>query len=702
MTIRSHTPIWNDLAAYVFLLAAGVVLLFPVLAKEGSFCVHPDNLHQAYPFFCKLATSLHKGYLPIWDANTYGGKNLPGEFQAGIFYPLNIAWCLLFGSAAGIDVYYLDLLVALHYLICLLGMYRLGRVWRLSPAASVASALVFTFTGVLSARSGGQTCIFFGLTWIPWALYFSSKYYTHRAHKKYLVFAGLIGGVEILSGHIQPFFHSVVMSAVLVLFYEWRDRKDVKSFLLSVLTNMSILVLVSLLVALPQVYDSFQYMSDCYRWVGAENPIGPGQKVPFHIYAYKYIIRLSDLPNLLGRYYSEPDDGNILYMGILPLFLLIAWLTGMNRLTMRPEHVRLKKILLILFVGGILSVLGYVTCFCVLLYELPFVPSIRELGRYSICISTASALSVGLAITYLPELKERLFRNFRTIKWYGLLFLCLNALYLVLAERQHSFPPAVTIPFLLGFLFLFLWMNIRQTTLLPVLAIAFICIDLFMNRVDFSPTQSPFYPTRYYARNRIIDSLETTYGKYRVDFNFQNDDLLRRNIGDVYAIQTKMGYCATMNRPYFDFISRGWGSNASEVNDLLNIRYVVTDKVLDSNYVFKDSTGGLNLYERKSYYPRMYWKSQLGRPGPEIERENEGTIRPLAYSDEYQKIMVDCQTPDTLILSENFYPGWKCYDNGRRIPLFPAAIKQYPRLFRAVVLEKGRHLLEFKYNFITW
>src|ERR1700730_1020255 len=99
--IRQNTKIINVLGVFLLLLIATFILLSPILFKEASFCINPDNRHQAYPFFQKLATSLHRGYLPVWDANTYSGKNFSGEFQTGIFYPLNILWCLLFGSQKG-------------------------------------------------------------------------------------------------------------------------------------------------------------------------------------------------------------------------------------------------------------------------------------------------------------------------------------------------------------------------------------------------------------------------------------------------------------------------------------------------------------------------------------------------------------------------------------------------------------------------
>jgi len=171
--------------------------------------------------------------------------------------------------------------------------------------------------------------------------------------------------------------------------------------------------------------------------------------------------------------------------------------------------------------------------------------------------------------------------------------------------------------------------------------------------------------------------------------------MTRRNLGDVYNIQTKYGYCATVNKPYHDFIHY---NESPETDDLLNVIYVITDKVLDSNFIFKDSTRQLNLYERKNYYPRCYWKHQLGKRGAEIEEENKGMIRQLSYADQYQQWSIHCNWPDTLIFSENDYPGWKCYDKGKEIPVYEPTIRDYPRLFRAIALEKGEHMIEFKYN----
>lgn len=687
----------SNLWIYLFLIGITVILLYPVIfEKTDSFCIKQDNVQQAYPFFSKLNSSLHKGYLPVWDANTYGGRSFAGEIQPGIFYPLNIIWCYLFGSVNSIDVYYLDLLVALHYLICLIGMYRLASLFRLPTAAAVAAGLVFTFTSSMSARSSGQTWTFFGLSLLPWVVYFVVKYYQQRRRWRYFVFSGLVAGLQILAGHIEPFFHSMLICAIIVLFYEFRDRKGPLSFFAPVAGKLTLIILVACILASPQLYYTAQYLPDCYRYVSGGMYIKMGHKVPFEIYSHWFIIKPEYLGNLFGLPFSQPDDDNIIYMGILPLFLMTTWIVWRRAIRSIPEHQSLTRLLLIILVFGILSVLGYLTIFCLILYTIPLVNAVRELGRYTVLISFSGSLLTGLAITYIGRLRKQLFGKRANWKSYVLIALSINAIYLSIF-RQDQVPVSVPVTYLLCIAFFLYLAFEKKPENYAFLAVAVICGDLLLNSVNYLPAQISDYPTSYYARNRIIDFLETTYGKYRVDFRMEDYSLIRRNLGDVYPIQIKYGYVATVNSAYYEFVYDPRVPQ-KEKDDLLNIRYVLADHQLDSNYTLRDSLPHLQLYERNSYYPRCYWQRQLGEAGPLIEKENTVSIRQVAYTDLDQKISVDCTQADTLIFSENCYPGWKCYDNGIEVKIYPATISHYRKLFRSVFLGVGHHLIEFKYN----
>jgi hypothetical protein len=646
----------NEIASVLLLTCSGLILLYPVIfAHEASFFIKQDNLHQAYPWYNKLASSLHKGYLPVWDANTFGGKSFAGEPQPGIFYPVNIVWCLVFGTENGISTYYLDLLVSLHYIIGLLGMYAFARIFQLSTIGAFAAALVFAFAGPVGARAAGQTCIFYGLTLLPWTLYFIARYYLVRPNRLYLILAGLIGGMQILAGHMQPFFHTMLIGGIMLLFYEYQRRSKRLTFILSTAVNLLIILAVSIIVALPQIYYSAQYLSQCYRTVSYGIFIAPGQKVPLYIYSHWFIISLSNLGNFLAQGYAQPDDDNILYMGILPLLLTIIYLIWPKMARITPDHSILTKILTVVLLIGFLSAMGKLTFFYLVLYSIPMVNQVRQLGRYIIMISFSVSLLTGLAITYINSIKEWLF--------------------------QKAGGPAVKA---------FSW--------LPLMAVGVIFIDLLLNPVGYLPARSIYYPDHFYGRNRIIDSLEKTYGQYRVSFDMTNYGMERRNLGDIYKIQTKWGYGATVNKPYSDFVHFDH-RRSSDIDDLLNVRYVITDKNLDSNYIYKDSTLDMKLYERKSWYPRCYWKHQLGLSGAKIEHNNKDSIHQLSYTDNEERVAVECGVADTLIFSENDYPGWVCYDNGKNIPIFSVTIQRYPPLFRSIALIRGKHLIAFRYKY---
>jgi hypothetical protein len=580
-------------------------------------------------------------------------------------------------------------------------MYKAARTFLLPHFPAIATALIFTFTGAVAARAGGQTGIFFGLTLLPWSVYFAARYYMDRRHKKFLIFSGLVAGLEILAGHMQPFFHTMMINGIIILFFEYKDRKDLKSFFLRIAVNLALILLIAFIITLPQLYYSAQYLADVYRSVGPGGILAaPGQSVPLDIYTHRHIINLYNLPNLLGQEYAQPEDDNIIYMGILPLLLFILYLVRHRRLPLSPAHVEITRLLLIILAVGTICVLGYLTFIPFILHQLPFVSVVRQLGRYLILISFSASLFTGLAIAYISEIREWLFRHRTKVRLYVLGFLSLNTLYLIITQ-SNVIPIAVSIPFLCCFLFLIALMKMKKTTEITVLAIAVICIDLYVNKPSYSPTDNDFNADRYYGRNRIIDSLEHTYGQYRVAFDMRNFAFERRNLGNMYNIQTTWGYSATYNKEYLDFTNTDQRPD-SETGDLLNIRYVISDKMLGAGFVLKDSLQEMKLYEKKNYYPRIYWQHQLGMHGPAIEVANKGSIRQTAYSDLYQRIEVDCPAGDTLIISENCYPGWKCYDNQKEIPIRPATIKNYPPLFRSVVLDKGHHIVEFRYNKIFY
>jgi hypothetical protein len=156
---------------------AGVAVLHGIVLLVGhkTYFAAPDNTTQFWAWYQKEASVLHAGGFPLWDQNTLAGHSFVGETQTGVFYPLNLIWLLILGSSYGIGPRSLDPLIVVHLLIGSAGMYALARSFGVRRPAAVITGVVFAYTGAVFSRATGQTAIFFGLTLVPWAVFFSHR-----------------------------------------------------------------------------------------------------------------------------------------------------------------------------------------------------------------------------------------------------------------------------------------------------------------------------------------------------------------------------------------------------------------------------------------------------------------------------------------------------------------------------------------------
>jgi hypothetical protein len=187
-------------------LAAVVLVHVALMALDHrTYFFLLDNSGQFFAWYQKAAAVLHSGQLPLWDANAAAGHSFVGETQTGVFYPLNLLWLAVLGSRFGIGVHRLEGLVVLHLLIASVGFYALGRSFRISRLPALIAAVVFSYTGVVFARTVGQTAIFFGLSLVPWAIFFAHRQ-VETGRLRFAASSGAAIGLGVLAGHLQPPF----------------------------------------------------------------------------------------------------------------------------------------------------------------------------------------------------------------------------------------------------------------------------------------------------------------------------------------------------------------------------------------------------------------------------------------------------------------------------------------------------------------
>ncbi len=192
-----------------------------------------------------------------------------------------------------------------------------------------------------------------------------------------------------------------------------------------------------------------------------------------------------------------------------------------------------------------------------------------------------------------------------------------------------------------------------------------------------------------------------------------------------------LGYKGPIDKEY---LSRGMS--------LLNTKYVVTHEKLNNTDDFKlvyytnrtikmmprafiatskYETNQTYVYLNEKFLPRAYvvpnariikngemvleeLKSEEFNPLEEVIIE-EDLKTPLSNDGKFQRanltfyspnkivVEVDSKYPGYLILSENWYPGWKAYDNGKEVEIFRANY-----ILRSIYLEKGKHEIKLIYK----
>jgi len=680
--------------AFLFITAFILILFQPVLIGEKTFFTFFDNSEQFYPWYQKLNSSLHKGYLPLWDANVFGGKCFAGEFQTGIFYPLNILWIFLFGTQEIIALKYLELLVILHYIIAAMGMYWVCKHFKISTLASIIGGLIFALAGCLATKSHAQSAIFFGLTLTPLVYLFTLKYLSSKKNY-YIVLAGIVLGLQILAGHIQPFFHAAILSTTFIA-YTVLFNGDSILFLEKakrLLKTYTLLISAAVVTALPQLYLGLRYMKQAYRWVNAENPIGPGDKIPFETFSEKFIVNPLDFLNLIDRHHFSIDDANDLFIGLIPLIIVMVLIYKSYSNQIAPNFDRNKKFFYALLIVVILVMLGGNTFFARILYRIPMLTTVRQLGRYSILFHTALSLLIAFGFDYIMN-QRKVIAPYTKIIIAGTAFSTLSFITYLYLENTYFTPYREILLHLFFLMIITLTMlYVKNIKVLTVISFSSVVLAILScNNYSYVTTNRSTYPLVYFKKNKLIDFLETGYGDYRVIFD---TDKIPKNIGDVYNVQTKMGHGATINKYYFDFLCQQWDLN-SEVNDLLNIKYVVTQDTLTLPLIMRDDSLGLKLYERPTAYARLFLVSNI--KSNHKQKQHAFTFKKNQYSDLYQQYEITSSVSDTLIFSENYYYGWSAYLDSKKVPLLKPNINNNLPLLMGIAIPSGKHTVELRYN----
>jgi hypothetical protein len=671
-------------------LIPAAILATAIGSGEASFLLFSDAQDQTYAWLQTMARAWHQGYLMLWDSHIYSGRSFVGEIQTSALYPLVWLWLALFSTEDGISRWAIEGLIVVHFSIASVSMFGLLRHWRLGSWASLFGAICFASFGSLAERAAAQPNILFGLTWLPLAVLLTSMHLEHR-RLAYAAAAGAVIGLQVLAGHAQPAFHTALLCGALCIFTHLRNHQDNRrQAALATLRSGLTMVTAALIIAAPQLWLTAEYMGDAYRWVGGNAPIGPGGSVPRKVFLHEHVIAPAQLLGVFDGWLYRAGDGNTLHIGTLAA-LLALWI-GFSRHQpgISPLLDRHGTALKVITVFAIMAMLGHWTPLADILRKLPLAGHIRQLGRYSILFHFAGCTLAAIGLQRLCSRDFRAPQPARRVALAGVI----GALF-GLTFTAGLLSSQALIAALLA-LFVLVVVTAPSVPRWAVGPAAVVCtlVSVLMYRPLSAPNiDGRRLPEQAYAPVALLAGVESEFGRSRILFDASAG--LPNNYASTRPLQTRGGYSATMYRPYFDFLELDWSLD-SEVNDLLNVRYVLSGKPLELPLVGEDSERGLRLYRRPSAYPRIFLASQFR--DPDLTARQVESFQLLEYTEMSLRFRITLAQDDQVVISELDYPGWCACAGDRPVKVERAQLAEIKTPLRSLRLPAGTHDVRMEYR----
>jgi hypothetical protein len=183
-------------------LALFVGLLYYPLLFTNRVLASGDILLYFYPYRDYAAAALRNGEIPLWNPYIFMGVPFLANPQAAVLYPLH--WPLIWLPVTQ-QIYWS---AALHTWLLGFGLYLLLRRYQLTTWASLAGALVLAGCGFYGGLLGHINQMN-AAAWLPWALLVLGSGSAETENKKQktengkLVGFALVVALMVLAGHTQ-------------------------------------------------------------------------------------------------------------------------------------------------------------------------------------------------------------------------------------------------------------------------------------------------------------------------------------------------------------------------------------------------------------------------------------------------------------------------------------------------------------------
>jgi hypothetical protein len=386
-----HSLNRKDLLAVGVLLAL-VLAFFWKLALTNLIVARGDIFYYFYPYRDFAAQAVREGRVALWNPFLFMGAPFMANSQAGFFYPLNLLLSWLETTRA------ISWTIVLHILIAASGAYIFARsMLRLSIVAALLAAISFGLGGYLGTQIEHLNQLQ-GLAWIGW-IFLAYEWAIHNPQSairnlKWLALAILIA-LQLLAGHTQSVFITLVGLGCYALWQlgeaisaarpgGWRTYSLLITHYLSPLV---LAVVIAVGLSAIQLLPTLELTRNSARSGGLPTNLA---------------VSFSLDPRLLGRALLPDYDGALPAGGEFTAFFSVAALMLMTIgiTTWRRATTQTRAITIIAVIGLFLALGGYNPLYYVLL-KIPGFDLFRAPARWIVLFVFAGSLLAGVGLDAL-------------------------------------------------------------------------------------------------------------------------------------------------------------------------------------------------------------------------------------------------------------------------------------------------------------
>jgi hypothetical protein len=681
---RGRPPLRPRVTVVALLAALTIGFYWRLLLTDQYTWVNgPDIARQVLPWLQFQAAELRAGRIPLWDPYLFGGQPLLAQAQPGAAYPLN--WILLLAPLRNgwIQLTWLHwYFVAIHFMAVVFA-YRLCRGVGTGRSAAVAGGIVYGLGGFMGQNDWPQ--MLNGAVWIPLVLLCLLRA-ARREDPWYSAAAGgLCLGMAFLAGHHQvPLYTALMAAAVWASILATRRQSERSRWAGAAL----LFFVTAALVGAAQSLPALEYAQHAYRWVGAPNPTGPGDKVPYHVHEL-YSLRPDFLLGIVFPTFASPAP---------VLAGATAFLLACCAIAYRWSCAAVR-VATFVWIGGILFAMGGSVIFHGLLYAI--VPMLEKARTPAMGAAVAHCGMALLVAFGLEAVRNHVDAGRKWAVGLGTaVFIAWLAIRMANGTTGDTRVLVTALCAILTGLVLGAWeRRALSWTSAAACLIGLILVDLGNGQVAFLRHRNAGYVELDRLRNTspVVEAVRRESARRgewgRVDFGNDTEAAWAANssIGDFFGIDTYMGYLASVTA---NVVDAGLANEETRLH--YGVRYVVANDPQGEWNELVAHGEGWKLWRNRNAFPRVWTIHENGplespaaveRCGPRDEtyllrRESNRVV-----------IWVEMACTGVVVLSDTTYPGWEASVDGQPAPVLTA----YKSL-RAVAVPKGAHRVEMRYR----